>query len=420
MSDRSRQALAVFLTGALLGAVALVDYAVNRPGTVGLNYRVYHVAAEAALAGRDFYAVTPPDSGFHYLYPPATVLAFLPSAAADSWVPGYLAITAVSALATAVATRLLAGYVESLGHDVGRAERVALFAFLLASSHSAPSLAYGQVNHLLVAALVAGFVWLVGERETRAGATLAVPAFVKVFPGLVGLWLLRERAWRTIAAAVGTAAVLTLTGLFAFGVDTTRTYVVDALLPRRESAAFVGGLDPGRSFVTLRRPLSVLFPTVDPVWYAVGAAALLAPVLVALYWRVETVTERHVAVHGTLVAMVVAVPSLLLYYVYTAFSLVVLLYDLPAGRGRQLFVAGALLANVSLSASGVRDALRALSVGPETTATVMDAVVPVLRLGTPVLYGSLLTLAGCLLYRVESGSLSVPLTAGDAPADRDS
>ncbi|MFC7194998.1 hypothetical protein ACFQL4_10595 [Halosimplex aquaticum] len=77
MTHRKRDALAVFGTGALLGLIALANYAVNRPGTFGLNYRVYHVAAEAALAGEHFYAATPPNSGFHYLYPPATVLAFL-------------------------------------------------------------------------------------------------------------------------------------------------------------------------------------------------------------------------------------------------------------------------------------------------------------------------------------------------------
>ncbi|WP_123538343.1 glycosyltransferase family 87 protein [Halosimplex salinum] len=420
MDTRSRDALAVFATGALLGVVALAHYAVSQPGAFGLNYRVYHVAAEAAATGGDFYAVTPSDSGFHYLYPPATVLAFLPSALAESWIPGYVAITALSMLATAVATRLLAAYVESLGHRVGRVERALLFAFLFASSHSAPSLAYGQVNHLLVAALVAGLVWLARDRQLRAGAALALPAFVKVFPGLVGLWLLRERAWRAIAAAVGTAGALFGVGLLAFGVDTTRTYVTEALLPRREAAAFVGGLAPGRSFVTLRRPLSVLFPSADPIWYAIGAAALLAPVLAALYWRLETVTDRHVAVHGTLVATLLAVSSLLIYYAYVSFSLVVLLYDLPAGRGRRLFVAGALLANLSLAFDTLREALRSAPLEPATRRTVLDLLLPVFRFGTPVLYGSLLTLAGCLVYRVESGSLPLPAPVGASLSDGES
>lgn len=418
MANRRRDALAVFGTGALLGLVALGHYAINRPGTFGSNYRVYHVAIETALAGGDFYAVTPPGSRYHFLYPPITVLAFLPSALVDSWVPGFVAITLLSVVAAGFTTRLLTGYIDSLGYAVGPAERVGIFAFLCCSAHLAPSLAYGQVNHLLVASLAAGLVWLARDRELRAGAALAIPAYVKVFPGLIGLWLVRRRAWRAIAAAVGTATALTLAGLFTFGVDVTRTYVTEALIPRRESGAFVGGLDPDRAFVTLRRPLSVLFPTVDPTWYAVGALAILAPVLAVLFWRMETVTDRHVAVHGTLLAMVLAVPSLLIYYAYTTVSLVVLVYDFPAGRGRRVFLAGALLANLSMSFRALRQALRALPLDDGSVQAMRDALLPVFRLGTPVLYGSLLMLLGCVLYRVESGS-----TTRTAPAsipDRES
>jgi len=417
MTTRRRDALAVFGSGALLGVVALAHYALNRPGTFGINYRVYHVAIETALAGRDFYAVTPPGSRYHYLYPPVTVLAFLPSALLDSWVPGFVGMTLLSVVASGLTTRLLTGYVDSLGYTVGRAERVVIFSFLLCSAHLAPSLAYGQVNHVLIAALAAGLVWLARGRASRAGVALAIPAYVKVFPALVGLWLLRRRAWRAIATAVGTATALTAAGLFTFGVDTTRTYVTEALIPRRETAAFVGGLDPGRAFVSLRRPLSVLFPTVDPTWYALGAIAILAPVLAVLYWRVETVTDRHVAVHGTLVATVLALPSLLIYYAYTTVTLVVLVYDLPQGRGRRVFLAGALLANVSMSFSALREALRALPLDEGTVQPVLAALLPVFRLGTPVLYGSLLMLLGCVIYRFESRS--GPRTPLDTLLDRD-
>lgn len=416
MVDRTRDAWLVFGVGTAFGLVVLAHYAVNRPAAFGLNYRVYHVAAEAAVAARDFYAVTPADSTFHYLYPPVTVLAFVPSAVADSWVPGYLGATALTVVATALATRLLTDYLAELGHPVSQRDRVLVFGFLLASAHAAPSLAYGQINHLLVAALTAGLVWLARDREWRAGAALAVPAFVKVFPALVGLWLLRRRAWRAIASAVVTAAALTVAGLLAFGLDAYRTYVFGAVLARRDAWAFAGGLDPGTSYVTLRRPLSVAFPAVDPVWYGVGAAALLAPVLAALYWRPTARTDRHVAVHGTLVATLLVVPSYLVYVVYVTPSLIVLLYDLPAGRGRRLFVAGAALANLSVSYGGVREILRAAPVDPATAAAVLSVLRPPLTVATPVLVGCCLMLAGAVVYRVDAGAFDAALRA---PAGRD-
>ncbi|MFC6975596.1 glycosyltransferase family 87 protein [Halomicroarcula sp. GCM10025709] len=385
----------------LLGLCLGGYYVLAWPVKFGLNYRVYDAAARAAIAGTDFYAVTPPNSRFHYLYPPVTVLAFVPLARLGDWPVGYAVLTLHTVVASGWLTLLLARYVESLGYRVPRSDRLLLGAYVLVSVHAVPSLAYGQINHLLVAAFGAGLVWLERDREWLAGVALALPAFVKVFPAAVGLWLLYRRAWRTIAAAVATASALTAAGLAAFGPGTYRTYVFDVLLARRDTQAFVGGLDPGVSYVTLRRPLSVLFPAVDPTWYAVGAAVLLAPVLAALYWRACTVTDRLVALYATLVAMLLFFPSLLLYYVFLTVPLVVLLYDLPQGWGRRLFVGGTLLATLSLSFNAVPRLLSLLPLTPETATQVAAALRPVFALGTPVLYGCLLSLIGCLVYRVE-------------------
>ena len=388
-------------TAVLLGTGLGAYYLLAWPVKLGLNYRVYDAAARAVLTGTDFYAVTPPSSRFHYLYPPVTVLAFVPLARLGDWHVGYAVLTLHTVVASGWLTLLLVRYVESTGSRVPRSDRLLIGAYVLVSVHAVPSLAYGQVNHLLVAAFGAGLVWLERDREWLAGVALALPAFVKVFPAAVGLWLLYRRAWRTIVAAVATAGTLTAAGLAAFGPGTYRTYVFDVLLARRDTQAFVGGLHPGVSYVTLRRPLSVLFPTVDPTWYAVGAAVLLAPVLAALYWHARTTTDRLVALYATLVAMLLFFPSLLLYYVFLTFPLVVLLYDLPQGWGRRLFVGGTLLATLSLSFNAVPRLVALLPLTPQTATQVAATLRPVFAFGTPVLYGCLLSLVGCLVYRVE-------------------
>lgn len=401
------------LLGVGLGAYYLLAW----PVKIGLNYRVYDVAARAALNGGEFYAVTPPSSRFQFLYPPVTVLAFVPLALLGPWPVGYAVLTAISVAASGWLTLALVRHVESLGYSVPRRDRLLLGLYVLVSVHAVPSLAYGQINHLLVAGVAGGLMLLERDRESLAGVALAVPAFVKVFPAAVGLWLVRERAWRAIAAAVVTAGTLTAAGLVAFGPESYRTYLFEVLLARRDSAAFAGGLDPAVSYVTLRRPLSVLFPTVDPTWYAVGAGGLLAPALAALYWRPRGTTDRLVAIYATLVAMLLFFPSLLLYYVYLTFPLVVLLYDLPSGWGRRLFVAGTLLANLSLSFSTVPRLLGLLPLEPATARAVLVALRPLFSLGTPVLYGCLLSLAGCLLYRLEADRLPSPSWTDAAGAD---
>lgn len=395
---RNRDVWLVLGSGTLLGVVVLAYYVFARPATFGLNYRVYHVAAETALSGGNFYAVSPADSSFQYLYPPVTVLAFVPLAVLGDWPVGYLLLTAVSLAASTLAALYVCRYVAALGHAVPWHERALVAAFLAVSTHTAISLVYGQVNHLLVAAIVLGLVALANDDGHRAGVLLALPAYLKLVPGVVGLYLLRRRAWRAVGAAVATALGVTLAGFAVFGLAGHRTYLFDALLPRRDAAAFVGGLDPAAEYVTLRRPLSVVFPTVDPIWYTVGAAACLLPVLGALYWRVDTHTDRMVALFGTLAVGILFVPSLLLYYSFLAFPLIVLLYDLPAGPARRLFVAGGVLANISFTYGGLRDLLAALPLEGATAETIAAVLRPVLTVGTPVLYGCLLMLAGCLVY----------------------
>lgn len=398
MTDRRRGARLVLGSGVLLGLAHLAYYLSARPDAVGLDYRVYHVAAEAALAGGDIYAVSPPGSGFTYQYPPATVAAFLPSAFAGSWIPGFVVHTAITVAASVVAAWLLGRYLSSLDAGLGRVDRWLVGAFLVASVHAVPSLVFGQVNHYLAAALVAGFVALERARERAAGVLFGLAAFVKVFPALVGAWLLRRRSWTAIATATGTALALTVVGAVAFGPGIYRTYLTDILLPRQATGEFAGGLDPAAGYVTLRRPLSVLFPGVDPAWYAAGAIALLVPAVALTYRDLDGPVDRLVAIHATLTATLLALPSLLVYYVVLAFPLVALLYVLEQSRTRRLFVAGALLANLSLSFGGFRRLLTAVDLPAGIESTVLAAVRPVLALGTPVLWGSLLMLVACLSH----------------------
>lgn len=401
MAGRKRGVWLVLGGGTVLGLGVLLYYALREPSTVGLNYRVFHVAAERALAGEAFYGVSPQDSTYAYLYPPVTVLGFAPLAALGEWAVGYLLLSGLSLAASVGAAWLLAAYLVDRGHAVTWPERALLAAYLGVSAHTALSLVYGQVNHLVVAGLVFGLVALERGDRRAAGAVLALPAYVKLLPGVVGLYLLRERAWRAIGAALATAVGLTAVGLVVFGVETHVTYVTEALIPRRDTAAFVGGLDPAAEYVTLRRPLSVLFPGVDPAWYAVGAAAVLLSILAPLYREIETHTDRMIALFGTLAAGLLFFPSLLLYTAYLAFPLVVLLYELPAGRARTLFVTGALLSMLTVSFDGVRQLLGTAPLDGESAATIATLLRPVFALGTPVLYGCLLMLAGCVLYRWE-------------------
>lgn len=394
MPDSRLGPRAVLASGVLLGLAQVAYYLLARPAAVGLDFRVYHVAARTMLAGGDIYAISPAGSEFTFQYPPLAVLPFLPSALANGWLPGFLVHTALTVAVAVAAAWLLLDFLSSLGVALARTDWLLVGAFFVISVHAAPSLVFGQVNHYLAAALVGMVVALARGREHLAGGALGVAAFVKVFPALAAAWLVRRRAWTALATAAGTALALTLGGVVLLGPDASVTYLFDVLLPRRASTTFAGGLDPTAGYVTLRRPLSVLFPRVDPTWYAVGAIGLLAPVVALTYRNVEKPAERFVAVHATLLGMLLVIPSLLVYYALVSVSLVGTIYLVDHRPARSLLVGGALLANLSLSLGGFRDVVTVL----DLRVGVVAAARPVFRLGTPVLWGSLLMLAGCVVY----------------------
>jgi hypothetical protein len=390
-------------TGALFGVVFVAYTLSTRPSAVGIDFVVYDVAARASLAGENFLAVTHPHApAFTYVYPPLSVVLFYPYALLPSWEVGFLVHTVVTVAVGVLTAAILVHYLESHGYDLPPLDRALVVLFVVVSSHAAPSLVFGQVNHHLALALTAGFVLLERGREEAAGATFAAAAFVKVFPAAVGVWLLRRRAWRAIAAAVATGTGLVVASVLAFGVDLHRYYLTHALLPRLEHEAFRGGLEPAATYLTLRRPLSVLFPEGPTVVWAVGALVVLAPPVAVCYWDVDGLADRLVAIQATLIAILLFVPSFPIYAIVLSFPLVPLLYILEAGRPRRLFVAGALLANLSIRLDDLTVFLSAVPL-PRTD-LVLDVLTPVFTVGTPPLYGLLVLLGGCVLHAMGTSS----------------
>ncbi|QSG15134.1 glycosyltransferase family 87 protein [Halapricum desulfuricans] len=399
MESRHRGARAVLLVGILLGVGNLLYVLAASPVHVGIDYRVYHLAGSVALEGGNFYRAVPEGLAgyFHYVYPPITVFGFVPLALLGSETVGFAVHTVLTVLVGLAAVWLLVRYIERVSDTrLPWLDRGLIAAFVVGSVHSMSSLFFGQVNHHLVAALVVGFLALDADRETLAGVAFGFAAFLKVFPAAVGLWLLRRRAWRAIAAAVSFAAAGFVAGIVVFGPDLTVAYVERALVPRLSTGEFAGGLDPGATYLTIRRPISVLLPTVDPALYSVLAGLVLAPPVAYLYRTIEDREDRLVSIMGTMVAILLFFPSYPLYFVILYFPLIPLLYLLAGGRPRQLLLAGALVSSIAIRYDDLQTAFALLGETPESLLTVLR---PILTFVTPGLLGTLLILAACLLQR---------------------
>jgi hypothetical protein len=404
--DRRTGPRLVLALGLVVGLIPLARAVLAEPWRFGYNYRVYHGTARAVLDGAPIYGVgySSVDS-FHYLYPPATLLVFL-ALSAFGELGGYLLHTAGT---VAVGLALAWLVVRTVEHglpgdddprtvDLAPVDRALVAGYVLLSVHATPSLLYGQVNVHVAAALGAGVVWVAADRQRAGGVAFALAAFPKAFPAAVGVWLLRVRAWRAVAAAVATGLAGFALGVLAFGVGATRAYVDEALLGQSRSAAFAGGVDPGATFTTLVRPVSVLAPDLDPALMSLVAAALLAPVVAVAYRDLGSTRDRLLGVYVTVLAVLLVLPSYPIYYVYAFFPMLALCY-LLTGRARVLFLLGVVVTNVPVDLAQVR------TYGPDlfggASGPVLAALEGPLTLASVHLYGLALTLVACLVAKRE-------------------
>jgi len=386
----------VLLAGVLAGVANTALFPLRNPEQVALATDVYYYSARAALRGADFYAVNPlGQTGF--VYPPAVVLAFVPHAALGDPLLAYALQWLLNLAALAALAVLVVRAVERAGVALTRFDRVLLSATVFLVGPVGVNLVMGQVNPLLALGLAGGAVLLERDRGTAAGAAFGLVALVKLFPALVGVWLVRQRAWRAVAAATATGLAGLAVGLLAFGPDATVTYFTETLAGESAVASFADGTDPTAPYATIRRQLAALAPGLPSSWLLPVGALVLAPVFAGVNRAVGDFRSRLVALQGTLQATLLLLPLEPFYVILVLFPLLVLLYALGDGWPRRLFLAGALLLLVPIMWPTVTTAMAVLPAG--VAAVLRDAATGLFSFVLPPTVGAWLVLAGCLLYQ---------------------
>ncbi len=350
------------------GVVPLDVGASTSGAYMGVNFHVYYATAQRVLSGGPIYGVTPDPatSNFVYLYPPVTVPSFLPFTLVD-WTTGYMLFTALSVLAGLVSTVLIVRYIESVGTPLGWVDVGLVFGLWTVSIHASATVFFGNINLLLGLAFALGFWALATDRDAAAGVAFALAALFKLFPALVGLWLLRDRHWVAAGSAILTGIGGVVAGAALFGVEPTRQFFTAVLPGRTDSSLFVGGYPVGAEFyITVQRPLSHLVWTIWPeAPYALlpaSTAAVCGAVLAFFYRYRETDRDRLIAMFATVVVLLVVIPSFRLYVPLLFLPFVALLYTWRGGPGRRLFVLGGVLFSVVARPEHVLTA--AASLGP--------------------------------------------------------
>lgn len=343
---RARVVLAI---GALSGLHYTASQALFSPEQFGLASSVYVTAADAWLAGGDPYAVSPPGlSGYHFIYPPVLLLVFVPYALLGGPTLAYAGQIVSNLLVGAAITGVLGRALDRRGIAIGTVDWLLMGGFVLLSPLGIAQVIQGQTTLWLALALALGFDWLDRDREVAAGAAFAVAAVVKLFPGVVGLWLLRRRAWRGVAAGVVVGLAAFALGAVVVGVDLTERYVTDVLLARLEDQSARRQTDPASSVGGIGRQLHGLFEVPAPLLSPLSVA-IMAPVLAACYRRVDTDARRLGAMLATVLAGLMVLPLQPLYFAFIYYPVVILLYRLKRGWAGGLLAVGTLLTLVKVT-----------------------------------------------------------------------
>lgn len=424
MTTDRRPVRATLAATIAVGLVYLVAVPLVRPDQVAVATDVYYHAGRAVLSGGDPYAVTPPTRpDFFFIYPPLVLLAFVPHVLTGSPLGAYLLQTLLNLATAGVLAVLLCRGIADAGVELARRDRLLVGGVAVGSVHSVPVLVMGQVNLQLALAIAVGARLVAHDRDGSsrgrdrlAGVAFALAAAVKLFPAVVGAWLLRLRAWRAIGAAVVTGLGTIAAGALVFGSGPTRTFFTEVLPAERQAATFVGGLDPSVMFVSVRRPLGALLPEASAGVLSALALVLLVPAVLASARDVSSGTGRLVALLATLLATLTYLPLEPFYYALLYYPLVVLLYRLEPGRVRRLFLAGTVTLSLIVSYPSVEQLL-VIAPLPAGIASTLDAVAhTVFSVAQPPLAGVVLLFAGCVVWQHERAAESADAT--DAREER--
>jgi hypothetical protein len=389
----------VLAVGILAGLSGLLTRAFISPDQYLLASDVYYHAAESMLEGGDIYEVAPPDRpGYHYIYPPVVIFVFVPHVLTGSPVGAYLLQTALNLCFAAGIAAVLWRAITRRGVSLSRLDAGLLFGFALLSTYSAISVVNGQVNIGLAFGIALGLDALDRNRGDIAGVAFALVALVKVFPAVLGLWLLRRRASRGVALAIAVGGLGLLAGLLALGPEVTETYLTDVLTGRYDG--FDGAPDPTQTRGGAQRQVAAVLG-VGPPYVTPLAALSLAPALGYLYLDVETDRQRLATALGTILVTLLFLPLQRLYMVLFVFPLVVLLYTLAPGRSRTALLGATLVSFSRVEFSIVEATLTALPLGglePPLVAVTERLFEVVL----PTTFGMWLVLGACVLVHYDA------------------
>lgn len=406
----------VLVAGIIAGLSTYLVTPMERPSQIALASDVYRTAASAALAGEGLYGIYPEErTGYGFLYPPIAVIAFLPHALVPSPAAAF-ALQTVLNLVAAVGTAVVC--VRALKRreiPITRVDHGLLVGFMILSSYSAIQFMNGQINLWLAFALAIGFDAIDRDDGRIAGVAFALAALFKVFPAIVGLWLLRLRAIPAVAAAVVTGIAGLAVGAVLLGPELTLAFFQDVLLGRFEGSTYDGRPDPTDNVDGVHRQLAVIWPDAGTAQTLIGLGIVGSLVAMSLA-RVESTVERDVAALGTIVGVLLFLPLQPLYFPLITFPLVMLLYTLPSRPERWVVIGATVLTFLHLDQDSVLLGLGWLPLPAGATEAIAGGTAQLFTFVLPPTLGLWLLLIACAMLQLRPRVTPIRVAPAGAPS----
>lgn len=358
------------------------------------DFWTYYHAGERALAGTRFVGENTGMPTGPYVYLPITVLFYLPLALLPAPIAYavLLGVNLIGAMIVAVEVLRLCNHLEV---ELGRVDKGLIVGAIVLAPPLVGNLFNSQPNFWLLAALLIGYRLLEADNELVAGILIALPAIVKLWPALLGVWLLYRNAWKAVLSATATGVCAVVMSVLLFGAEQNRIYFEYILSERSRTEIFAGGVAPTSGVVTIRRPISVLFPSLDPDFMVVIGVVLLAPILGLYYYRAsDSARQRLAAFEATIIVVLLILPSIPPYYIFVLAFGIPLLYSESLPH-RHVVGLGLFLSVFVANASNI---VTVLDFVPVVGSTAAAWTTTVLRYTSVSLVGCLLLLAS--LYGV--------------------
>ncbi len=286
-------------------------------GYISSDFHIFYDAAARSVA--DFSAIYKADWNADvktdvgtlqgYLYPPPSVLFFVPLVLAEKPL-AFAIFSTLSLLAAIGSIWVWLGLVRR--HAIATFTTTEGVALTMLACVTAPVFINrgGQVGTFILLLCVLGVAAGNGRWGWIGGAFLALGGWIKIYPGLLVLAIPLRQGWRRAAVGFGAAAVaVPLLSLIVIPIEIYVQYF-SVLLPTMSGRAIVNidnqsfaalwlrlnetGFDPRTSFAALPIPVHV------NATFAVAAASIIA----AFYWRVRMWDSAFLPVSAVIMALI--------------------------------------------------------------------------------------------------------------------